>query len=435
MLAPIDARCVCVLSVDADYKPKTGSLSLSYAYDVPFPNRFSASIQILRTGQGLCERGNRFTMYCGPIRQRSTEIAGDLGIDGALKPTLRQVFPSWPRAAAARALVLRRLTARALRRDRFDALVTRGETGIALGSMTPTPGTARIFEVHKLCFLEREDRRLGARADMAAAIASGGLLFRAEERALKNADGLIFLTDEVHRAAEMAFGFVSVPTIVAPSGVAIPPPPLADQMKDVDCVYAGKLERRKGLFLMLETLARMPGRTLRILGEGPDRKAAEDWVFRHGLNGRVVFEGAVPHADVTRELRRARVGLCLLPQDVDHVSNAFTSPMKLLEMMAAGVPVVATDLPSVRSVCSHDREAVLAPPFPAALAASVEGLLADPDKARTLADAARARARDFSWERRAEKVEALARQCVDKARHRSGTASAGSDRHIGQAAP
>lgn len=396
---------------------ETSPLSVVYIYDIPFPNRFAASIQILRTGDALCRRGHGVTLVCGRMRQSAAALASDLGMEGDLRPEMLSVFPRWPRGARLRGPVLRHLAARVTARRRPDLIITRGETGLALAGTAAVRGPARLFEVHKLCFLERAERRAGAPAELQAAARTAGPVHRAEARAMHGADGLIFLTDGVRQAAEQAFGPLAAPAVIAPSGVAVPDPGPAPA-RDVDCVYAGKIERRKGLFLMLETLARLPGRTLRLIGDGSDRAAAEAWIERHGLGGRVAFRGPVPHARVAVELRRGRVGLCLLPGDVDHVSTEFTSPLKLLEMMAAGMAVVATDLPSIRSLCEDGRHAVLAPSRPTLLAVKIEALLRDPDRARALGAAARRRASEFSWAARAARIEALARECV--ARRRAG---------------
>ena len=78
--------------------------------------------------------------------------------------------------------------------------------------------------------------------------------------------------------------------------------------------------------------------------------------------------------------------------------------MVLLEAMAAGTPVVASDLPGYRNVVTPDREALLvAPGAPEALAASLSRVLRDPALATRLATAGGERARELGMGRLVER--------------------------------
>jgi len=177
--------------------------------------------------------------------------------------------------------------------------------------------------------------------------------------------------------------------------------------------FAGKIEARKGVLLALEMLAALPMARLRLIGDGADMDQVRHRAAAPDLADRVEIVGRVPHSDVARHLARGRVGLCLLPAEIDHVSACFSSPMKLLEMMALGLPVVASDTASVRAVCTDGVDALLVPPDdPACMAAAAARLLEDKAMRKRLGAAARARAKDFSWERRAQRIAGLC-QTVD----------------------
>ncbi len=363
-----------------------------YAYDIPFPNRFAATIQITKTGRALRASGHSVTFGCGPA-----SLGGGEPGDAPYRP----IYPERPKHPALRPWILRHRTRAALRRERPDILLSRGETGMALANMTMPAGTRRILEFHKLRYLDQAEREAGRRLDPRDT--AQGRLYRREARAFHSADGLMFLTPGLRDAAEEVFGTPRAPWVVVPSGTDTLCPK-ATREPDVDLIYVGKIERRKGVFLLLEAMHQLPGRNLRLIGDGADLHALRDRVRKDGLGERVDVAGYSPSDLIGAELARARIGTCLLPGDVDSVSHRFTSPMKLLEMMAIGMPILASDLPSVRNVCRDGIEAVLLPPNPHAIAAAAERLLAQPRLAARLGAAARARARDFSWERRAAAI-------------------------------
>ena len=74
-----------------------------------------------------------------------------------------------------------------------------------------------------------------------------------------------------------------------------------------------------------------------------------------------------------------QASVALLPLPDEPVARLFTSPLKLFDYMAAGVPIVASDLPALREVLRHEQNALLATPGdPDSFAAAVQRILADP---------------------------------------------------------
>lgn len=90
------------------------------------------------------------------------------------------------------------------------------------------------------------------------------------------------------------------------------------------------------------------------------------------------------------------------------MTERHTSPIKLFEALAAGRPIVATDLPSTRELLQDGRDALLVPPDDAlALAAAIRRLLADRGLAERLARRAFESAPRYSWDARAAKLRTL----------------------------
>ena len=272
------------------------------------------------------------------------------------------------------------------------------------------PNLRFVYEAHRLCHTEvagRRDRWLSVDRIPGAA----HRLRAAERRAIEEADGLIALTGGV-RAAVAACFQVRCPTLVLPSGTTWPaaePPAASD--RDIDVLYAGKLELRKGVFDLVAAMAHLPGRRLWVVGGSAAEVAALiACAEAHGVADQVEAVGFVEPTRIVDFLRRARVGVCPLPAGVSVISESFTSPLKILEMLAHGVPVVASDLPSTRAILEPERTALLVEPNrPEALAGAIRRLLDDPPLADRLRRDGRALAREYSWDRRAERLLAFLR--------------------------
>jgi len=120
-----------------------------------------------------------------------------------------------------------------------------------------------------------------------------------------------------------------------------------------------------------------------VAGDGPDRPRLEQQIRAAGLGERFVLLGSV--TDVPGFL--SSLDVAVLPSHSESMSNA------LLEYMAAGRAIVATDVGANARLVRPDREGLIVPPGdPAALAGAVRRLLRDPELARRLGAAARARA-------------------------------------------
>jgi phosphatidylinositol alpha-mannosyltransferase len=160
-------------------------------------------------------------------------------------------------------------------------------------------------------------------------------------------------------------------------------------------LWVGRLDPQKGFGVAVRAFERVaaavPDARLVVVGEGRDIGAVE--LLAPEVRSRVDLVGTVPHDDLPGYHAAAEVFLSpALGQE--------SFGMVLVEAMAAGLPVVATDIPGYREVVRDEREGLLVPPGDAeALAAALEGVLADGTLASRLAEAGRARAERYRWER------------------------------------
>jgi glycosyltransferase involved in cell wall biosynthesis len=152
-------------------------------------------------------------------------------------------------------------------------------------------------------------------------------------------------------------------------------------------LFVGRLVPYKGLDVLLEALARVPEAELVIIGEGPLQSSLTDQAASSGITGRVHFAGPMDQTGVADHLSRARA--LVLPS----VDASETFGLVQLEAMAAGVPVIASDLPTgVREVGEPGRTCLLVTPGDAgALADAMISLQNEPDLVVNLGTAGRVR--------------------------------------------
>ncbi|HWH13803.1 MAG TPA: glycosyltransferase family 4 protein [Miltoncostaeaceae bacterium] len=152
-------------------------------------------------------------------------------------------------------------------------------------------------------------------------------------------------------------------------------------------VCTGRLGDHKGSAVLIRALARMPARhadTRLVLAGDGDRGPLRDEAARLGVGDRVELPGWIGAAEVGDLLGRA--GVFALPSRNEGL------PMALLEAMARGLPCVVTPVGAVPDLAEDRVHALFVPPDdPAALAEALTALRDDPERARALGDAARAR--------------------------------------------
>ncbi|HYT74316.1 MAG TPA: glycosyltransferase [Vicinamibacterales bacterium] len=176
--------------------------------------------------------------------------------------------------------------------------------------------------------------------------------------------------------------------------------------------YAGHLYPWKGVDLIIEAVTALQDTCALIIGghgQEPDLARVKALAVELDCAARVSFTGLLPPPQVGARLREADV--LVLPNPASAISSAFTSPLKLFEYMAAGKPIVASDLPAIREVLAHERNALLFEPGnPQALTAAIRRIKDDPVLAARLARQAAEDARLYTWARRAESLETLFRE-------------------------
>jgi glycosyltransferase involved in cell wall biosynthesis len=401
-------------------------MRILYLADIRFPLERANGIQSMATCHALASRGHDVTMI---VRPDTHTPALDPFVFYGLPRTDRlriEVVPLAGPPAARRAGYLTYAIGRSLGRARQDLTFTRDLGLAALVLRLPSSlGAPLAYEAH------------GIAADAAKALpellssaptASAAKLRRLERRdarVWRDADAYVTITEGLARELRRRFG--ERPRIaVVPDGVRVaaerpdPHTDHADHLHQTDqkpftIGYAGNLYPWKGVHLVIEVIAALRDTRGLIIGgheREDDLARLRALVEQLDCTPRVTFTGRVAPVDVAPLLKQADV--LMLPNPASAISTAFTSPLKLFEYMAAGRPIVASDLPSIREILTDGHNAVLVEPGnPQALTAAVRRLREDAGFGERLARQAREDVQQYTWDRRAAKLETLFTQVVE----------------------
>lgn len=153
-------------------------------------------------------------------------------------------------------------------------------------------------------------------------------------------------------------------------------------------LFVGRLAAQKGVPVLLEALARArreePGLSLALVGDGPGRAALEAQARALGLGGAVSFLGYRSQSEVAVHL--AEASALVLPSFAEGV------PVVLMEAMAAGLPVVATQIAGIPELVENGVSGLLVPPGDEeALARAMLAVARSPEGGSRMGAAGRAR--------------------------------------------
>lgn len=177
-----------------------------------------------------------------------------------------------------------------------------------------------------------------------------------------------------------------------------------DEYRDgkVNLLFVGRLEKRKGLNYLLKAYrqikAEMPDSRLIIVGPGTRlRKKYEKQVIRSGLED-VIFTGHVSYDELPRYYQTADI-FCAPATDCESFG------IVLLEAMALGKPVVASDIGGYSGLVAHGVDGLLVPPRDSGrLAQALLSLMADEPRRQQMGVQGRVKAEKYAWKHVAQRV-------------------------------
>ena len=176
-----------------------------------------------------------------------------------------------------------------------------------------------------------------------------------------------------------------------------------EELRDgtLNVLFVGRFEERKGLIHLLKAYHRLRKRKLDarllVVGAGPKEREYRRFVGLRGIRD-VEFLGRVSDDDKVRYFASA---------DVYCAPNTGQESfgIVLLEAMAAGVPIVASDIHGFKNVIQRNVQGILVEPRNhRSLAAALYALARDPELRHEMGEAGRLRAPDYSWDRVTDRI-------------------------------
>jgi glycosyltransferase involved in cell wall biosynthesis len=245
-----------------------------------------------------------------------------------------------------------------------------------------------IFEAHEVFSENREAKTL-----------------LREQRVYTRSDGLVFISKQLgDHIKSIIPAAADKPSIVAHDGVRSDWLTEDFTREEKYICYTGSLYQWKGIDVLIAAMGLLPEETLLVAGGGRRLNELKGLAERRGLKN-IIFTGEVQHHSIPGILAHAKIAV--LP-NINNGPSAFSSPLKLFEYMAFGLPIVASDIQVFREVLVHRENAMLVHPNdPEALASGIKSLLQNSAMAKNISVQARKDAADFTYERRVEKIMGL----------------------------
>lgn len=386
---------------------------------VPIGGRKGASAHVWELTRALAQRGAEVRILAArradSIDDRSLPVPViDLGAERACRAMRQTLFSgattSRQQAVAAEAygLLLNHPLGRELerlhRRWRIDAIYERYSLwsygAAAFGRAAHIP-----YLLEANAPLREEQRRYRTLQNAPAAASLESYLLRTADRVIVPSAEL--RPYAIRRGARPALVRV-VPNAADPALFAHGEVPRGPRTEKVEFVvgFLGTLKPWHGLHDLVRAFRRLhrlfPGYRLSIAGDGPLRMELQKALRHHGLHKVVTFKGEVDHERIPDLLAEMDVGVAPYPR----LRGFYFSPLKVFEYMAAGVPVVASNIGQIGEVLEHRKTALLHRPGSVSdMVAHIEELRRRPELAARLARAARRLlCRRFTWRRNADRV-------------------------------
>lgn len=225
-------------------------------------------------------------------------------------------------------------------------------------------------------------------------------------------DRLVVISEALREYYETTYPHLEGRVVVAPNGAELPtdadPASALETTDRLQVGYVGHLYQGRGMDVIASLAERFPDVDFHVVGGDPEDVAT--WEQRLAQVQNITLHGFVPQRDLDRY--RTAFDVQVAPYQWDVVTQGgqntveWMSPLKIIEYLSAGKPIVASDMPAIRELLDDGETALLCDPEDVdEWAAAIERLRDDPEMRKRLGNQAMAEYRStYTLEQRAETV-------------------------------
>lgn len=370
------------------------------------------SARMLPLAQSLVRRGHHVSIIAPPVNNPQDAGRHDC-YDGVFVE--HTALPKWPGppGVAEQVMALVR-PALAARPDVLHLFKPKGYSGLAaLLAWVVAPGLPLVVDTD-------DWEGWGGWNDLLPYPWPARALFAWQERDLPRRAAAVTVVSRTLEAQVQGFGVPPERIVYVPNGMhAMQPAPLRESSSQPTMLLYTRfweLDVRDVVATLVGVAQHIPHVRLLVVGRG-ERGEEHDllrWAQRAGVAANIDYRGWVEPEHIPSLLQLAT--LALVPIN-DTLINRARGLAKLLELMAASLPIVAGRVGQVAEYLEDERSGLLVPPADSgAMAAAALRLLGDAQLRHSLGAAARERATHLHWDVLAEDVErayAIARRFLD----------------------
>ena len=372
-------------------------MKIVYIASSIIPSRTANSIHVMKMCQAFAKNGHDVTLIVPDRRREGVSGVSDIfsyyGVESCF--TIERL--PWVRVRG-RGYVYGYLGGKRARKLSPDLVYGRNTAGCFASALR---GIRTIYEVHQPV------GDLGGLDEM---------LFRYMSRR-KSLTRIVSITEALADHYREQYGCTNIDIVVAPDGAdpilpGTTPVDIGDAGNGLNVGYVGHLYKGKGAELVLQLARRLPEFRFHVVGGTATDITKTHDVILEDIPENMVFHGFLPPSEVDRY--RLAFDVLLAPyQRIVHVSGGertsiakWMSPLKIFEYMAAGKPIVCSDLPVIREVLQDGYNALLCDPDDVeSWVTSLESLRNNSSLANRISSSA---LEDFTekytWQRRATRV-------------------------------
>lgn len=390
-------------------------MRLIYVHQATVPERRARTIQVINTCWQIANLGIEVWLLVERLLFGSlAELLGYYGLGTCQRLEIKPVL-SRGLHKALRALVSER------RADDTVLFCRNLKTATLLIALARRLRLPVVYEAHKLAFMVVGDEARNAGLPAGQVHRKTLRTFRTEGRVVRAADAVICTTDATLRFMTSCFGALGNAVVVRNGG---PEPAFAVRSGEEgggqaprEVVYVGRLGGWKGGEALFDAMRSLEG--FRLVVVGPDASGQKESLARlePAVRKRILHLGFMEPGRVLDFLLSRRFSAAVIPLPVLHSVEAvfFTSPLKLFQYLAAGIPVVGSDVPALREVLRHRENALLVRPDDGlALADGIKEVASDRALALNLVENGVKTARSFSWANRAKSIAGVLEQVASE---------------------